>query len=37
MLLDMLVPSFNFHFVNFIRKVLHIQKVLCIDEMLILK
>jgi hypothetical protein len=37
MLLDMLVPSFSFHFVNFIRKVVHIQKILCIDEMLILK
>jgi len=37
MLLDMLVPSFNFHFVNFIRKVVHIQKFLCIDEMLILR
>jgi len=29
--------KFNFHFVNFIRKVVHIQKMLCTDEMLILR
>jgi len=29
--------KFNFHFVNFIRKVVHIQKMLCIDEMIILR